>query len=451
MIIKVDDKKVKITKRDSINSGELNVHNCNFVFSSDYDGLIKKAVFTDEDNQSYSATIEDDKCSIPASILIKKGNVRLGVYGYEMQGDILVLRYSPIPTKFYVSEGSYTNSEISMVIDTSEGNITSSDVKKDKIAFSRGEKIIGAFVGETKNVKSTEATQIVTPQENKYYNEIIVQPMSLETKNITPTTSELIIEPGENYDGIKRITVDAIQTESKNVKSTTQSQTVIPTENKFINEIIVEPIILETKNVEITQNGTTSVQAGQNYDGIETVIVTTNVSGAKAVLPAGFTFKWTPSTANNVDWLADVDTSNLDGNELFFGYSNLVNLSSFDTSSFTTMREMCSNCSSLTNFPNFDTSNVTTMYQMCKGCQRLTTFPVLDVSSVNKTGLNYAFTGCGALTNESLNNILKMCDNIPKMDSKQLATLGLTQAQANVCVTLSNWLALEAKGWTTGY
>ena len=215
MIIKVDDKKVKITKKDSVNSGEANVHICNFVFSDEYEGLIKKAVFTTEQEATYSANIVNNKCDIPIDILYKKGNIKLGVYGYELgQNEELILRYSPIPTNFYINQGSYDEDvDITKIVDTSEGTIQNTDVLKDKVGFSQGEKVIGILETETKNVKSTNETQIITPSQNSLINEIIVQPFAMQEKNVTPSGNQQIIEPDANYDALNKVTVDAVSSD----------------------------------------------------------------------------------------------------------------------------------------------------------------------------------------------------------------------------------------------
>ena len=63
------------------------------------------------------------------------------------------------------------------------------------------------------------------------------------------------------------------------------------------------------------------------------------------------------------------------------------------------------------------------------------------------------FDSCPSLNNTSLNNILAMCINVTRIPSnkKTLRHIGLTQAQAQVCTTLSNYQAFVNAGWTTGY
>lgn len=104
----------------------------------------------------------------------------------------------------------------------------------------------------------------------------------------------------------------------------------------------------------------------------------------------------------------------------------------------------------LREIPYFDTSNATEMQAMCNGCNNLETVPILDTSKI--TTFQNAFSDCGKLTNESLNNIMKMCINATSFEgTKTLRHLGLSQTQITVCQGLSNYEDLLAAGWTTGY
>ena len=146
-----------------------------------------------------------------------------------------------------------------------------------------------------------------------------------------------------------------------------------------------------------------------------------------------------------------LDTSNVTSmNNMFTYCESLTTIPLLDTSNVTNMNRMFHGCFNLTSIPLLDTSNVTNMGGMFGGCSNLTTIPLLDTSKV--TNMTYMFTDCESLNNESLNNILAMCANAVKITSnKTLKYIGLTEEQANICKTLSNYSAFIAAGWTTGY
>lgn len=121
-----------------------------------------------------------------------------------------------------------------------------------------------------------------------------------------------------------------------------------------------------------------------------------------------------------------------------------------DTSNVTDMQSMFSGCSDLISIPLLDTSNVAVMEYMFADCFDLISIPLLDTSKV--VLMAYMFSGCANLSNTSLNNILAMCTNaVSYISNKTLADIGLTQEQATICQSLSNYAAFIAAGWTTGY
>lgn len=106
MQIIVNPHTLELNKTVDVNSGEYNIQECEFVFSSEYEGLTNMAIFSNEEN-SFQTIITNNTCIIPAEILQTEGTIGLGVYGYEANGDNLVKRYSPKPVFFNVELGSY--------------------------------------------------------------------------------------------------------------------------------------------------------------------------------------------------------------------------------------------------------------------------------------------------------------------------------------------------------
>lgn len=103
---------LELDKQIDVNSGEYNVQNVEFTFSSEYESLTKMAIFTNGTN-SFQTIITNNECIIPYEV-IEEGTVCVGVYGYETNGDNLVKRYSPKPVFFNVEPGSYRIAESSI-------------------------------------------------------------------------------------------------------------------------------------------------------------------------------------------------------------------------------------------------------------------------------------------------------------------------------------------------
>ncbi len=139
---------------------------------------------------------------------------------------------------------------------------------------------------------------------------------------------------------------------------------------------------------------------------------------------------------------------------MFSGCILLETIPMLDTSHVTDMTNMFYGCTNLQTVPELDTSSATKMNRMFSGCTNLQTVPELNASSV--TDMLYIFEKCPNLSEESLNNILKMCISVSSSgydtkSHKELEYMGLTREQADICKTLSNWDAFVAAGWTTGY
>ncbi len=107
MLIKVTKDSVKIVNEDYIlNKGEYKVNRCYFEFSDEYtDDLVKKAIFEHGDVK-IEVVIANNECDIPYEVL-NFDTFELRVYAYQVDGDELLLRYSPTYTNAYLRAGSY--------------------------------------------------------------------------------------------------------------------------------------------------------------------------------------------------------------------------------------------------------------------------------------------------------------------------------------------------------
>ena len=105
MDIRVTPNKVIIDNGYIVNRQEYNVNPCEFTFTEEYTGLVKKAIFV-AGNIEIERAIINDKCDIPYDVLDEK-MFELRVYAYAVEDEQLVLRYSPTYAKVFLREGSY--------------------------------------------------------------------------------------------------------------------------------------------------------------------------------------------------------------------------------------------------------------------------------------------------------------------------------------------------------
>lgn len=91
-----------------------------------------------------------------------------------------------------------------------------------------------------------------------------------------------------------------------------------------------------------------------------------------------------------------------------------------------------------------------TMFQGCSSLETISSWSMPNLTQ--QSALNSMFSNCTSLSNDSLNNILaSLATATSYTGTKTLKKIGLTSTQATTCTGLSNWAALSAAGWTTGY
>ena len=146
----------------------------------------------------------------------------------------------------------------------------------------------------------------------------------------------------------------------------------------------------------------------------------------------------------------NLNTSKCTGfSSMFYNCSSLTEIPDLDVSKSTGINNMCAKCTSLVKAPTMDTIAIQYMQTTFDGCTNLTTIPTYNLTALKSA--QYCFRGCPNLSDESLNNILLMFSNAKNSTSKTLQQLGLTEAQANKCKSLSNWTKFANAGWSTGY
>lgn len=183
------------------------------------------------------------------------------------------------------------------------------------------------------------------------------------------------------------------------------------------------PAELQEKEVTITENGTTTVEADEGYDGLSSVDITTNV-------PSVEIHDWSYMFQNSRR-LEDLDQFiNMKPTSMGYCFNNAnatqIDLPAFDTSNCTSFGE-CFSYTGFKSYPHhFDTSSATYLSNMCRG---------------------------NSLTNEAARTfIANSLLTVPtSYNSKTLSHLGYSQTVSNQFVNMPQWEQLSANGWTTGY
>lgn len=199
---------------------------------------------------------------------------------------------------------------------------------------------------------------------------------------------------------------------------------------------------LQSKEVEITENGQTTVTADSGYDGLSSVAVTTNVQGG-GDLSEYFNDTITQNTsssskaipklikklpnitiANNVTSLESAFNdekieeigkiisagSNVTSlSRMFYSCGKLktVDFSNFNSSNVTSTDNMFCWCEKLenVNFDNFDTIKVTNMADMFRNCYVLTQLNLSSFYTPNLTTSSQMFGWCEKLQKIDIRNM----------------------------------------------
>ena len=105
-----------------------------------------------------------------------------------------------------------------------------------------------------------------------------------------------------------------------------------------------------------------------------------------------------PTADNNAKFDFAGSGSKSSGNLL--SYLTTIDLSNFDTSNYTNMSSMFSNCFSLTSLDlsSFNTTNVTNMDNMFYNCSSFTSLDLSSFNTTNVTTMNSMFGNCSSLT-----------------------------------------------------
>ena len=369
--------------------------------------------------------------------------------------------------------------------------------------------VYGTFSIQVDDNDCVEEFEIITPEKLKaitinsngtykgLFNEVNVQvpdkEFLTETKSIDiAENGTYSVEKSDNVDGMSAVEINVNvpqPTFTTEELSVTANGTYTPTTDGFskvsVNVPTPEPN-LQVKTISITENGTQTINADNGYDGLQSVSITTNVSGGtsdKIMLTDGTKFGGTYNfngtlydTSSMTDFgnmfypcytltsldLSSWDTSSvIDMTGMFQGCKALTSLdiSNWNTSSVTKMRGVFFNCSSLTSLDlsGWDTSAVTIMEQMFQGCSSLTSLDLSNFDTSQVTDFGYMFNNCYALTSlnlsswntssvTNLHDMFYYCSGLTSLNLSNWNTSSVTNTSGifSNCTVLTS---LDVSGW----
>lgn len=341
-------------------------------------------------------------------------------------------------------------------------------------------------------INLTSTADVTLKTAGKYCEDDIKIVQNLEEITATPTDEVQEFVPSEGKNGISRVVVNETPTEDVEVKSTEDTELVMPSDGKFIRKVTVKQINLQNKSVTPSKESQTVVKDGgfdalkmvsvepipeeyvvpegsleitenNTYDVTDKASVVVNVASTGSVNGLQWKIDNMKSLANefrdcklaNVDGAFEgLDTSAVEDVSSMFYNAKITSAPIFNTSGVKTASNMFYQCS-VKNVPEYEMPLATTLYNMFYYATSIKTLSLKNLRSVDNaeymcggSGLQevsleglgvmssakYMFNGCSSLTSVNMatakpKNCSYMFKNCKKLVSVNIDLSELTNAE----------------------
>lgn len=230
----------------------------------------------------------------------------------------------------------------------------------------------------------------------------------LQEKTAYPSEMPQEIVPDINFNGLRKVLINPVETESIGVKSGEVERIEYPSEGKYIKSVTVLPIKLQSKTV--TENG--KIVPDEGFDGIKELDVQVEGSGGgfnglqwKCDNMKSLYYEFYQANADISIPLAGLDTSPVENFDYFADSLEGTDSLELDVTNTKTMKYAFRNSSIKSLYLRNMGKNNIVMNYMLQGCASLETLVGVNLINSSTGTISLTFGGCTELKNLEVANI----------------------------------------------